>query len=174
MRSRPVKKGSAKHEPAENRAMGVVGSRPEAVDMDGNVGSLSHKKNALRYQEGKSRAGKNDQAHQAGAGSPNGIGEFVDLARKAPYGGGANGWARNTGKLGNLDPQETDQPSWVNTWSPHNTGPGGAGVTIDENYGAIRPRTQSRQEARFRAFNPEFQEGCGDGDWTNLEWSSNV
>lgn len=115
------------------------------------------------YDQGLDQAGNKEESVEG----------IRDLTGQ-PYGKKGMGLAENTGKLGSLDPQETDQPSWVNTWAPHNTGPNGAGVTNDENYGAARPRTQTRQEDRFKFFNPEFQDVANVGDWTSLKWDPKV
>lgn len=168
-----------KNEPARNRASGIIGATPEEVDLDGDVGSNSHKRQALRYFNGRSESGPNEQFEPEDIDSKklqgNDLGEVIDLSgRKLPYGGKAKGWGANAGKLGDLDPQETDQPSWVNTWSPLNTGPYGAGVTTDENYGVRRPRTYTRQKERFQECNPEFQDVADEGDWTSHKFNPNI
>lgn len=171
-------------------------NKPNAWDEGDEIASVTKKKQPLRYFEGRSKAGKGSpyspsdvgaigDATEAGnpgmadmppypGGPGNDLSEFRDLSTKTPYGRPGMGWAEKSGKLGDLDPQETDQPAWVNTWSPMVKGPYGTGPTNDENYDAERPRTFSRQLDRFEACNPEFQDVADHGDWTSLKWDRNV
>lgn len=185
-----------KDDPAENtvRNIGLTAPKPEYTSLHGEEGSISHKQQSLRYFEGRSKAGKGSPYYPSeingmdgpGGGDPgkadyppsvgqgNDLHEFVDRSTKKPYGRSGMGWAEKSGKLGDLDPQETDQPSWVGTWSRLQEGPNGAGPTRDENYPVQRPRTFSRQEERFEECNPEFQDVADHGDWTSFEWSEDV
>lgn len=97
----------------------------------------------------------------------------IDRSTKKPYGQADLAWAEKNGKMGKLDPKESDLPPWTNTWSECVDGKG-FGYTNDENYGVTRPRTFSRQKDSFEEYNPEFQNGAGEGDWTNYKWSPNV
>jgi len=146
---------------AENK----VKIKPNTKSSGGNIGSKSHKTQGNSYVQGDP---------QATYGPYEDVSGVRDDTMKAPYGKKGMGWAENSGKLGDLDPQEKDQPSWVGTWSKHTQGKFGVGPTIDENYYIQRPRTFSRQDEAFREHNPEFQDVANEGDWTTYKWIKDV
>lgn len=194
----PYKRHPYSNRDAASNDIGSLGegNKANAKSPEGEIASVTKRKQALRYYEGGSEAGKNNpyMPSDAGAmsdneassnpgeadippypgGPGNDLNEVIDRSTKAPYGRQGMGWSEKSGKLGDLDPQETDQPSWVGTWSPLQEGPNGAGPVRDENYPVQRPRTFSRQLDRFQECNPEFQDVADHGDWTSYKWDENV